>query len=355
MGSVKDLIVTREPTENLYGNGMFEFSNRYSILDYGVMSEEIPGKGAAECMMTAWTFGELLKGGVIPTHFAGIPNGSSDLKEPTNRMFINFVRKIEPRLEDGKYDYSFFENSRGKEEVYMIPLEVIYRNGVPKGSSLLKRIEKLEREDKQEDLTLLLRKLGLTKKPEEGDLFSNPVIEFTTKYEATDRSVSNYDAFRISGLDLSDFNRLIYLTSATVDFIRTRSQEVGFVNYDGKLEFAYARSVMLADEVATCDGNRFVLDGVQVGKQVIRAWHKRENRKWYEAVEEAKRRARETGELENWQAEVKVESKIMPDDVLNLIGEMYQSASDRWTGLNLFKRRPLEIIVRDLEERGLAA
>jgi len=43
MGSVKDLIVLKNPNERP-GEGIFEFSNRYSVFDYGEMPDKIEGK-----------------------------------------------------------------------------------------------------------------------------------------------------------------------------------------------------------------------------------------------------------------------------------------------------------------------
>src|SRR3989338_9657087 len=71
MGSVKDLAVLREPTINTMGSGIFNFSDRYSVFDWGEMPDHIPNKGAALCMMAAWNFEQLSKEGA-QTHYLGI-------------------------------------------------------------------------------------------------------------------------------------------------------------------------------------------------------------------------------------------------------------------------------------------
>ena len=53
----------------------------------------------------------------------------------------------------------------------LVPLEIIFRFGVPNGSSLMKRVGN----------DAYLAELGLSTKPNFGDLFEEPVIEYSTK------------------------------------------------------------------------------------------------------------------------------------------------------------------------------
>jgi len=52
MGSVKDLIIFKEPKEKI-GKGVFVFSDRFSVFDYGIMPDIIPDKGKSLCISTA--------------------------------------------------------------------------------------------------------------------------------------------------------------------------------------------------------------------------------------------------------------------------------------------------------------
>src|SRR3989344_7896944 len=61
MGSVKDLQTLEKPTETQSGEGIFEFSDRWSAFDWGTMPDGIPGKGPALAMMAAHTFEQLEK------------------------------------------------------------------------------------------------------------------------------------------------------------------------------------------------------------------------------------------------------------------------------------------------------
>ena len=82
MGSVKDLIkddLGSEATENSLGAGIFDFSDRYSVFDWGEMPDHIPNKGAALCLMAAWNFEQLKKEG-MQTHYLGIVKEDSTIK-----------------------------------------------------------------------------------------------------------------------------------------------------------------------------------------------------------------------------------------------------------------------------------
>ena len=99
MGSVKDLKIISEPTPTEMGEGVFVFSDRYSVFDWGEMPDHIAGKGAALAMMAAFNF-EWLKQRGIASHYIGMLDEHdavrqlSDLKSPSNRMAVQLVRKL---------------------------------------------------------------------------------------------------------------------------------------------------------------------------------------------------------------------------------------------------------------------
>ena len=78
------------------------------------------------------------------------------------------VNVIKPGLTDGVYDYAAYAE---RPMDALVPLEIIFRFGVPNGSSLMKRVGNDE----------YLAELGLSTKPNFGDLFEEPVIEYSTK------------------------------------------------------------------------------------------------------------------------------------------------------------------------------
>ncbi|MGC8814471.1 phosphoribosylaminoimidazolesuccinocarboxamide synthase, partial [Dictyoglomus sp.] len=140
MGSVKDLIIIESPTEKSLGRGRFVFSDRYSVFDYGEMPDHIDDKGKAICIATAYFFEKLENLG-IKTHYVGLVEDDKiktlyELKKPTNVMEFKMVRVIKPDLKDNIYDYSVFKKEKSN---FLIPLEVIYRNSLPEGSSVFER------------------------------------------------------------------------------------------------------------------------------------------------------------------------------------------------------------------------
>ena len=142
MGSVKDLKIIQQPTKDKRGLGQFTFSDRYSVFDWGEMPDLIDGKGAALCVTSAY-FLEKLESLGIGTHYVGVVESGrakrlSDLEKPQSSMEINLVRIVRPKLDGNKYDYSVYNNEKTN---MLIPLEVIYRNSLPEGSSVFKRLK----------------------------------------------------------------------------------------------------------------------------------------------------------------------------------------------------------------------
>jgi phosphoribosylaminoimidazole-succinocarboxamide synthase len=147
MGSVKDLEIIEKPTADTMGVGSFHFSDRYSVFDWGEMPDHIDRKGAALCLMGAYCFEKLAETGV-KTHYRGLVDEIGrlvtfkELHQPSSIMEVNLVNVYKPdtRMVQGKvtYDYSMYTPSMNN---CLIPLEIIYRNGLPEGSSVFKRLE----------------------------------------------------------------------------------------------------------------------------------------------------------------------------------------------------------------------
>ena len=143
MGSVKDLKIIEKATENKSGVGQFYYSDRYSVFDWGEMPDAIKDKGKALCMMGAFFFEKLEDLGV-KTHYQGmVVNGKacrlSEMSEPSDTMQVSLVQVLKPILQGEKYNYSIYSSDLTN---ILIPLEVIYRNSRPAGSSVFRRLEK---------------------------------------------------------------------------------------------------------------------------------------------------------------------------------------------------------------------
>ncbi|MEM0215736.1 MAG: phosphoribosylaminoimidazolesuccinocarboxamide synthase [Archaeoglobaceae archaeon] len=329
MGSVKDLIVLRSPNGGL-GEGIFEFSNRYSVFDYGEMPDKIEGKGASLCLISAYFFEKLEKIG-IKTHYDGLIEDSrvkrlDELSSATNKMKIKLVRVLRPK---GR-DYSIFSREKAN---FLIPLEIIYRNKIPEGSSLLRRIA--SGEVKPEDFGLKEVKPNMK--------LEKPIVDFSTKLEDVDRYLSYEEAKKISGLSDEEFEKLKEIVLKVDDLITAEVSKAGLENEDGKIELAFddKREFMVVDAVGTPDECRFSFEGFEVSKEILRGYYKRTE--WYERIKIHKGK-------ENWREIVGVPPKLNPE-VKKSVSELYMALCNEITKRKFFDVPKLRAVVREL--RGM--
>lgn len=336
MGSVKDLIILENPTEKSLGRGRFIFSDRYSVFDYGEMPDHIEEKGKAICIATAYFFEKLEEKG-IKTHYLGLLEDEklktlSELKSPSNIMEFKMVRVLQPELKDKIYDYSIFKKEKGN---FLIPLEVIYRNSLPEGSSVFRRLR---------DGTLNKEDLGLKKEPIPGEKLEKPIVDFSTKLEINDRYLSYDEARDISGLKDKEFQELINLTLFIDSEITKEGEKIGLINEDGKVEFAFdlERNFMLIDAVGTLDECRFTYNGLPVSKEIARIYYRKTQ--WYKEIEEAKKNDRF-----QWKNLVS-NPPSLPKELKNLISLIYKAYANELTKREWFETPPLKDILRRLVE-----
>ncbi|MEM3577551.1 MAG: phosphoribosylaminoimidazolesuccinocarboxamide synthase [Candidatus Bathyarchaeia archaeon] len=345
MGSVKDLEIIKKPTKAKMGVGRFHFSDRYSVFDWGEMPDHIEGKGAALCLMGAYCFERLEEKGVR-THYRGLVDKSGrvlrfdELKEPTNVMEFNLVNVYKPKayVEGGKlkYDYSVFTPSLRN---YLIPLEIIYRNGLPEGSSVFKRLEQG---------LVTLEELGLDHYPKPGERLAKPIFDVSTKLEQGDRYVSWKEAQQIAGLtdgELEEIKRVLLRVDKTITDIASKA---GLVNEDGKIELAFdpQRRLMVVDVVGTLDECRFTYNGLHVSKEIARIYYRRIG--WAAEAEEAKKKAKEQG-VEDWKSLVKTKPPKLEPKLKTLISQLYLAAANEMTERKMFNVPKLASIVKEFE------
>jgi phosphoribosylaminoimidazole-succinocarboxamide synthase len=358
MGSVKDLIIIKPAEADKLGLGRFTFSDRYSVFDWGEMPDHIDGKGASLCITSAYFFEKLESLGV-KTHYKGIiENGQTkrlaDLKTPQNSMEIKLVRVIMPGIvslrgaqhngatkqspeykcvkeiatapsgpRNDAYDYSVFKKEKAN---FLIPLEVIYRNSLPEGASVFKRLK---------DGTLKLEDIGLKEMPAPGIKLSKPLFDVSTKLESTDRYLTWDEAREITGLANDELEKL---RSNVLDIDSLLTKEVlkaGLSNEDGKVEFGFDenREMVLLDTVGTLDECRFTFDGMPVSKEILRVYYR--GSAWHNEVEAAKK----SGGVE-WKKLVKGKPENLPSDMKNLASQLYKAACNEITGREWFENVP---------------
>lgn len=313
-GSVKNVRGTQSEAPYI-----FEYSDRYSIFDWGQMPDQLHGKGESLAFL-AWFFFDYLgkhanwKDWQSPGKFAdsatlkilrekgvlhhaiGLVGGDlkpmpleRELVSPTRLLAVNPVKVIEPdsEVKDGKlvWDYSDYAK---KPVDALVPLEVIFRFGVPEGSSLLKRTGDAD----------YCRDIGLTSAPKCGDKFELPVIELSTKLENKDRYISYAEAKEIAGLSDAELKNLIELTALVALRLKDCFAGIGIELWDGKFEYAFGadRSFTLVDSIGP-DELRLIAGGVHLSKEMLRGAYRGSS--WLTALEKAKALGDERG-VKDW-------------------------------------------------------
>ena len=277
-GSVKDIYQAAE------NELLFRFSNRYSIFDWGQMPDEIPEKGSALATMGDLLMRHLRDHG-IKTHY--IQRG--ELKEDLIVKAVSVPR-------DGVGIYQKNPNS------ILIPLEVIYRFGVPKGSSLIRKGFK------------------------EGEEFSPPRIDFTTKLERMDRALTPDEAKQMAGMSEDEWHSLLTMTQTIAQKLKNVFEVAGLKLWDGKLEFAFdsTRNIMLVDSIGL-DEIRLTFEGHTLSKELLRQCYL--TSKWYQALAIAKEKSPQ--HFKEYCVEELNESPApLPASVIQAMGKIYQITSD---------------------------
>jgi phosphoribosylaminoimidazole-succinocarboxamide synthase len=332
MTSVKDFRIDEEPTAEDFGRGSFVFTDAYSVFDWGKMPDRIPEKGASLCTMGAFNF-ELLDQNHIPTHYEGVVVDGDAVGADRSRVTVDLVDAltagVAPREmsisltqvpdlpHDGTdYDYDAYHDAAG--ENYLIPLEIVFRNTVPVGSSLRKRTDPSD------------HGLDVDAWPEEVVELPEPIVEFSTKYEEQDRYLDRQAADRIAGR--ADVDRLEELALSVNHVLNRQAEKTGFVHEDGKIECLYYRGeIHVADVVGTFDENRFAYDGQEVSKEVIRQYHKRTQPEWVEAVGAAKSEADERG-VADWKSLCDRRPESLDSSVIQAASDLYCAGTNAYVG-----------------------
>ena len=337
MGSVKDLSILREPTLADPGLGQFHFSDRYSVFDWGEMPDQIPQKGRALCIMSAYFF-EKLEAMGFRTHYEGIvENGVvkrlKDAKAPAEAIQVKLVRVVRPELINSHFDYRVFQKERSN---FLIPLEIIYRNSLPDGASVFKRLR---------EGSLTLSDLGLSEMPSPGSKLKRPILDVSTKLEKIDRYLGWQEARAIAGISPVELDELKNAALVINRLITDSAERAGLINEDGKVEFAYDqnRKLMLVDVLGTPDECRFTYEGLPVSKEVARIYYRKSA--WYRDLEEIKKK-----DSVNWKNLVKSRPEPLPKRFLELTSLAYQSCADELTGRAWFKAPPLGEILTGIKE-----
>ncbi len=326
MGSVKDLTVIEKPLKNKTGRGRFVFSDRYSVFDWGEMPDHITNKGKSLCISAAYFFEKLESMG-IKTHYLGLVEDGqlkriSDVKSPLDIIEVKLLRVLKPSKTADGYDYSDYKQ---EDSNFLVPLEVIFRNSLPSGSSVFKRLEG----------ELELKELGLKKTPISGENLEKPFLDISTKLEESDRYLTWEKAQEIAHLGDKELEEIKKITLVINELIGQKANKIGLKYEDGKIEFGFDkdRNLLLVDVLGTLDECRFTFKGIPISKEIARLYYRKTP--WFKELIDAKKK----DEL-SWKGKVNLSPPPLPPRLKELISMAYCAFANEITGRKWFKDIP---------------
>jgi phosphoribosylaminoimidazole-succinocarboxamide synthase len=298
---------------------LFEYSDRFSVFDWGEMPDAISEKGKTLAVMgkiffrylenkESWIhlFSEkeitenfdpelidFLKTHPIYKKFCqegvyhhAVLDESVEWNSPF--MKVKSIQVHRPKMIDyNSYDYSEYQKSPFN---CLVPLEVIFRLGLSKDNSLSKRLGS--------DLKSW-QQFGFNVIPASNQMLRSPVIDFSTKLERGDRYISYQEAKNLAGLNTKEWNNLVVFAKLIGLNLYVLHKKMGFELWDGKIEVAFVegadgvRNFMLVDSIGI-DELRLIVNGKSFSKEFLREVYKESA--WFKNLEASKLESKKTGE-----------------------------------------------------------
>jgi phosphoribosylaminoimidazole-succinocarboxamide synthase len=370
---------------------IFDYTDSFSVFDWGKMPDVLPGKGQALAVLAAELFEKLercetwqefanssealnlrktnrfgpefeqvgreLQHEGLKTHYRGFlhslpddQNVAAPLKishseeavDPFRYLVVQQVSVIKPAFDTvlGQVvpDYQKTRNSRSPR---LVPLEVVFRFSIPDGSSLLSRVNR----DPDYLSSLGYSDVHITP----GAKWGFPVLELFTKLETTDRPVSYSEALAISGLSARSLQQILFKTVWVASLMNWLCSKVGLELADGKLEWAISENgdCILVDAIGP-DELRILKNGVQLSKEFLRSFYR--SSRWYSSVETAKSEAKRQGLLD-WKKLVREEPPRLPSEYSKLGTQIYFALANVLTGKRWFDQAwEMEKVVTELKK-----
>ena len=367
----------------------FEFTDDYSVFDWGKMPDTIANKGRALAAIGAYCFqhlerpevwkelkssaqlarfdqkwlqqrwshrifAEILSKHGAPHHFKGLvsASGESVSWQDAGRQssaYMQVLPAVPLRPEPYKLiaqTVYYYPRRPIKAPRRLIPLEVVFRFGMPAGSSLKPRLERDPG---------YARILGLDSIPEDGEWFPYPVVEFFTKLEPKDRLLTVQEALLISMLTPDEFEDMVELAYDAALALYDLCARRGIELWDGKFEFVTGvEGLLIADSIGP-DELRLVYNGQNLSKEMIRQFYR--GSKWELATKEAQTLAISKGRLEEWRqicrTTLKAEPERLPPELKALVDQLYGVIANEVSGEKIFADHPeLEEFAKTLAKAG---
>lgn len=303
MSSIERELLKKGSVKDIYGvQGLspyiFHYSDRYSIFDWGEMPDSIPHKGEALALLANFFFNELTTLNICHHSLGLNPQEHSEL----------FVKPVHVHFPEGPKgdDYSFYQS---RPINTLVPLEIIFRFGVPLGSSLLKRVEANPR---------YAEELNLREPLQIGQTFTEPLIEYSTKLGDYDRYLSPKEAQMLADLNYTEMQKIQLLTKKMAFHLKDIFSSIDLTLWDGKFEFAFIegssidRDFMVVDSIGP-DELRLTFkedDEIPLSKEYLRQCYHQSP--WALAVFEAKKLA-SLRQTPYWKKIVKEEWRLTPE------------------------------------------
>ncbi len=388
VGSVKNLRQKKKASAARPGVLWFEYTDDYSVFDYGKMPDAIPDKGAAAAMMTACLFDEVakpqtwkdfVKQGVLDkvkcktmrreladsqalknlqasgmaTHYQGVVDEDgkcaplSKLRKPSNVLQVAGVRIIHPKVTAIRgqrlYNYTMFGPDMKN---HLAPLECIFRFGLPKGSSLLRRLAKNPE---------YAEEIGVSANAKEGSTLFRPVMEFSTKLEPSDRYISYEFAMNAAGMEAEEFKNLLHSMTLAALWLKEKFASIGLKLWDGKFEFLRMGTGLALGDAITPDELRLTYKKLQISKEPLRQYHKIHQPKFAEAMDKAKKIAqRKDRALSKIVADLGASPTPVDPVVISAMSDMYAGITERLMGKDIFGgRADLGDVTKRLKKLGI--
>lgn len=296
---------------------LFEFSDRYSVFDWGEMPDQLSEKGKCLALMGKSFFTLLEKkdnwislatsdylyrtfdSDFLESLFAsdlykeyclhGINHHAvlSDLDLTTPTLKVKNVKVLRPAFNGKKYNYTLYKE---RPVNALVPLEIIFRLGLPKGNSLSKRMGTDQAK---------WAKCGFSSIPAENELLKKPVIDFSTKLERGDRYLELDEAKSIASLNEVEWKELNQMALLIGLHLAHFHHQLGLELWDGKIEVAFnedingKRNFMLVDSIGI-DELRLLYKNKSFSKEFLREVYKESI--WYKNLETSKKLSKITGE-----------------------------------------------------------
>lgn len=308
--STKNLEIVVPPTAAREGVGVFEYTDNFTVFHYGRMPDPIPGKGEAICRMAVFNFGMLEAAG-IRTHFRRFI--------APNRIEFTLVQVPEPGTGP-------FNPQAGN---YLVPVQVLFRNELPQGSSIHRRLA---------SGALTPAEVGLSRIPAVGEQLRQPVVEYATMFEEVNRFIGRSEARRLSGMSDEQIQTMCDITVRVDEVLTRHAAEAGLSLSDGKAEFLLSSDahLVLADSPGTPDESRLLFNGAHCGKQILRNWYVNNGLEIPVPRLIAKGVPRH-----RWPKPAPLPAGFLP-----VMSDLYRSLSEAWTGERLWNAPSLDDATR---------